>query len=229
MSDKEIVLLEIQKLKDAGNSNSAIERLCGLSNGVVGKILSGTYVITEKTKNKVINKKSIIKAATQTQQDDLARLQSVSNSVGMFVPNSNGLDVLAQYMLKNGIIYTDLIEAYEAQKKAINETLKDKEPLFKPSSNLLNNVPNMIKKDTDSQRIIRWGWNLSEYNAYKETVIPRLYKAHSFQSIITEEDNNIELMKLGAEILKAYHLDEISKNILIKDIVVKLNQSLEIE
>lgn len=229
MSEKEIVLSEIQRMKDAGNSNSAIERICGLSNGVVGRILAGTYVITEKTKNKVLNKIPIAKTVTNTKQDDLARLQSITNGSSMFVPNSNGLDVLAQYMVKNGIVYTDLIEAYESQKEKYNNQLKDKEPLFKPSENILNNIPDIVRKDSDAQRIIRWGWNLSEYNAYKETVIPRLYKAHSFQSIIAEEDNNIELMKLGAEILKTKHLDEVSKNILIKDIVIKLNQSLTIE
>lgn len=224
MSDKEVVLSEIQKMKDAGNSNSAIERICGLSNGVVGKILSGTYVITEKTKNKVLNKIPIAKAVTNTRQDDLARLQSVSNgSSSMFVPNSNGLDVLAQYMLKNGIIYTDLIEAYEYQKKSITETLSAKEPIFKPSENLSREVVTGIKNETESQRLLRWGWNINEFNAYMETVIPRLYKPSQFQSIIFEETSNIELLKLGAEIKKASHISDDAKYILIKDIVIKLN------
>jgi transcriptional regulator with XRE-family HTH domain len=187
------VIQKIELLKEKGHSIKQIEQMAGISNGLAGKVLNGKASMSQSFYNKIM--------AIETGVDVVVVQNQYTEPLWV--------SVLAKYMNEKGIVYTDLIEAYESNKKHYEEATKDLKPKFVPQST--------------NPTIEQWGWDTESFIQYQNTVMPRLYTPYEFLRIINEEDNNIELLKLACEIRKAIHFADIEKGRLLSVIHKKLN------
>ena len=209
----------IKMFQNNGYSISKTEKACGISNGMIGKILKGERPISESVVEK-------LKSGIESFNNEAPpKEEKKPNIVEAKVLPDTWYQILSDYIKKEKILYVDLIEAYEEKKERVAKTMeKTPAPSFFHNAVYAQVVKPIVDEETEEQRTIRWGWNFEELNEYTRTVIPRDYRVSQFQNIINEEDNTIELMKLGAEIKKAIHIESTPKTFLLKCIVNKLNE-----
>jgi TfoX/Sxy family transcriptional regulator of competence genes len=168
-------LQKIELLKERGHSIKQIEQMAGISNGLAGKVLNGKVPMSQSFYNKIM--------AIETGVDVVAQKQYTEPL---------WVSVLAKYMSDKGIVYTDLIEAYESNARHYENATKDLQPKFVPQS------------ETDAY----YGWTKTEFKNYYDTVVSRAYTHNQFYNIIQEESNNIELLKLFCEIKKSPYIQD---------------------
>lgn len=191
----------LTSIKSRGISLKSVEINIGLSNGVLGKYVKGKANVSERNFYKI---KAYYDALPPV---DIRQVELPA----IIKPQPQWVEVISEFMKSNGIVYTDLIEAYEFKKQHYENLTKDKQPKFVPQNGI------------NAGLLASWGWDIVSYKTYLETVVPRRYKSFQFINIIKEENDNIELLKLICEIKKADHLSDIDKGRLMMLAYDKLN------